>query len=80
MLPAARAEKTKVDIGGVQQGMFIWGRFGPGMPEFWLTRRYPTGPEDLFTTVWSGRYGSCARTSCVGARRWPMCSERVAPP
>lgn len=56
-------------IGGVQQGMFISGagrgrpvllflHGGPGMPEFWLTRRYPTGLEHLFTVVWWEQRGA----------------------
>lgn len=50
------SEKVRVPIDGLPQGMFIKGldsggsvllflHGGPGMPEYWLTRRYPTGLE-----------------------------------
>jgi len=29
--------------------LFVHG--GPGMPEYWLTRRYPFHPEPLFTVA-----------------------------
>ena len=57
------SEKIRVNINGVEQGMFIQSKDatkpvllflhgGPGMPEYFLTRRYPTGLEDLFTVCW----------------------------
>jgi pimeloyl-ACP methyl ester carboxylesterase len=57
------AEKIRVEINGVQQGMFIkstnvdnpvllFVHGGPGMPMYWLTQRYPTGLEEHFTVVW----------------------------
>jgi pimeloyl-ACP methyl ester carboxylesterase len=63
------SEKVWVDINGVQQGMFIKGKNinnpvllfvhgGPGMPEYWLTQRYPTGLEDHFTVVWWDQRGA----------------------
>jgi pimeloyl-ACP methyl ester carboxylesterase len=63
------SEKIWVDINGIQQGMFIKGKNinnpvllfvhgGPGMPEYWLTRRYPTGLEDHFTVVWWDQRGA----------------------
>ncbi|MGB9687156.1 MAG: hypothetical protein ACPLYX_11740 [Rectinema subterraneum] len=49
--------KVRITINGVEQGMFIQSsdihnpvllfvHGGPGMPEFWLTQRYPTDLED----------------------------------
>ena len=61
------SEKAFVDINGVRQGMFIVSRDttnsvllflhgGPGMPEFFLAERYPTGLEHDFTVVrWDQR-------------------------
>jgi pimeloyl-ACP methyl ester carboxylesterase len=67
--PLARSisEKIHVDINGVAQGMFIKGRdtanpvllyLHGGMPEYFLTQRYPTGLEDHFTMVWWEQRGS----------------------
>ena len=61
--------KLDIPINGVSQGMFIEGRDeanpvllfmhgGPGMPEFWLTRRYPTGLAEIFTVVWWEQRGA----------------------
>jgi pimeloyl-ACP methyl ester carboxylesterase len=63
------SEKIRVEINGVKQGMFIKGRIrsnpvllwvhgGPGMPDYFLTARYPTGLEDLFTIVWWDQRGA----------------------
>ena len=63
------SEKIFVDINGVQQGMFIKGKDvnnpillfvhgGPGMPEYWLTQRYPTGLENHFVVVWWEQRGA----------------------
>jgi pimeloyl-ACP methyl ester carboxylesterase len=68
-LPGSLSEKAFVTINGVQQGMFIKSRDarnpvllflhgGPGMPEYFLTQRYPTGLEDYFTVVWWDRRGA----------------------
>jgi pimeloyl-ACP methyl ester carboxylesterase len=68
-LPDSLAEKIWVPINGVEQGMFILSKNsnnpvllfvhgGPGMPEYWLTQRYPTGLEDLFTIVWWEQRGA----------------------
>lgn len=62
-------EKIHVPINGLSQGMFIESRDeanpvllfihgGPGMPEFWLTRRYPTGLAEIFTVVWWEQRGA----------------------
>ena len=73
-LAGSIAEKVRVDINGVQQGMGIRGRSvdnpvllivhgGPGMPDYFLTRDHPTGIEDLFTVVWWDQRGAGCRTS-----------------
>lgn len=67
--PLARSisEKVYVNINGVEQGMFIKGKddsnpvllyLHGGMPEYFLTRKYPTGLEDIFTVVWWEQRGS----------------------
>jgi len=68
-LAGSISEKVFVDINGVKQGMFIKGKDvnnpvllfmhgGPGMPEYWLTQRYPTGLEDHFVVVWWEQRGA----------------------
>jgi pimeloyl-ACP methyl ester carboxylesterase len=68
-LPGAVSEKIHIEINGVEQGMFIKSKNvhnpvllfvhgGPGMPEYWLTQRYPTGLEDHFTVVWWEQRGA----------------------
>ena len=63
------SEKVFVDVNGVRQGMFVVSRDvtnpvllflhgGPGMPEYFLAERYPTGLEDLFTVVWWDQRGA----------------------
>ena len=61
------SEKIFVNINGVQQGMFIKGKdlstpvllyLHGGLPEYFLTQRYPTGLEDYFTVVWWEQRGS----------------------
>ena len=63
------SEKTWVDINGIEQGMFIESHNdanpvllvvhgGPGMPDHFLTTRYPTGLEELFTVVWWEQRGT----------------------
>lgn len=62
-------QKIRVEINGVDQGMFIEAtnpenpvllvlHGGPGMPEHWLTERYPTGLERHFTVVWWEQRGA----------------------
>jgi hypothetical protein len=52
------AEKLRVNINGVEQGMFIkgtnrsnpvllWVHGGPGLPDYFLAEQYPAGLEDL---------------------------------
>ena len=63
------SEKIFVDINGIKQGMFMKSKDstnpvllflhgGPGMPEYWLTQRYPTGLENYFTVVWWEQRGA----------------------
>ena len=66
-LPRSIAEKLFLKINGVEQGMFIKGAdtLNPvllylhgGMPDYFLTERYPTGLEDHFTVVWWEQRGA----------------------
>lgn len=61
------SEKITVNIGGVEQGMFIKGQdvrnpvllyLHGGMPDHFLTERYPTGLDEYFTVVWWEQRGS----------------------
>ena len=68
-LRGSLSEKIYVNINGVQQGMFITSKDnnypvllflhgGPGVPEYWLTQRYPTGLENYFTVCWWEQRGA----------------------
>jgi pimeloyl-ACP methyl ester carboxylesterase len=55
------SEKTFVTIGGIRQGMIIQSKniqnpvllyLHGGIPDYFLTKKYPTGLEDSFTVVW----------------------------
>ena len=63
------SEKSRVPINGVQQGMFVRSRDpanpvllfvhgGPGVPEYWLTAKYPSRIEDDFTVCWWEQRGA----------------------
>lgn len=63
------SEKIHIHINGVPQGMFLRGsdtrnpvllfvHGGTGMPEYFLTRKYPTGLENYFTVCWWDRRGA----------------------
>ncbi len=61
------SEKTFVTIGSIRQGMFIKSKntnnpvllfLHGGMPEYFLTQKYPTGLEDYFTIVWWEQRGA----------------------
>ena len=61
------SEKIRVNINGVEQGMFIKGRdarnpvllyLHGGVPDHFLKDRYPTSLEDIFTVVWWEQRGS----------------------
>lgn len=62
-------EITKVEIGGMEQGMIITGKNeqnpvllflhgGPGNPEYVLAKDYPIHLEDYFTVCWWDQRGS----------------------
>lgn len=66
-VPGSISEKIFVNINDVEQGMFIIGKeprnpvllvLHGGMPEYFLTGKYPTGLENLFTVVWWEQRGS----------------------
>ena len=66
-LPGSISEKLFLNINGVRQGMFIKGKDATnpvllylhgGMPDYFLTRRYPTGLEDYFTVCWWEQRGA----------------------
>lgn len=61
------SEKVFVDINGVEQGMFIKGQnagnpvllyLHGGVPDHFLTDRYPTNLSEIFTVVWWEQRGS----------------------
>jgi pimeloyl-ACP methyl ester carboxylesterase len=67
LLPGSIAEKSYVKINGVRQGMFIRGQnvtnpvllyLHGGLPEYFLTERYPIGFEQDFTVVWWEQRGA----------------------
>jgi pimeloyl-ACP methyl ester carboxylesterase len=66
-LAGSISEKIWVKINGVEQGMFIKSKDSTnpvllylhgGMPDYFLTNKYPTGLEDIFTVVWWEQRGS----------------------
>ncbi|MFO7692255.1 MAG: alpha/beta hydrolase [Vicinamibacterales bacterium] len=66
-LPGGISEKVRVDINGFEQGMFLRARnkskpvllyLHGGMPEYFLTRRYPTGLEAEFVVCWWEQRGA----------------------
>jgi pimeloyl-ACP methyl ester carboxylesterase len=66
-LAGSLSEKVFVNINGVEQGMFIKSKDATnpvllylhgGIPDYFLTERYPTGLEDNFTVVWWEQRGS----------------------
>ncbi len=66
-LPGSISEKLFVDVNGTRQGMFIKSVSAAnpvllylhgGMPDYFLTARYPTGLENTFTVVWWEQRGS----------------------
>ena len=67
LLPGGISEKVFTDINGVRQGMFIQSTDAAhpvllclhgGLPEYFLTERYPTGLENDFTVVWWEQRGA----------------------
>lgn len=66
-LAGSISEKTRVTVNGVEQGMFIKGKDASkpvllylhgGMPDYFLTERYPTGLDEDFVVVWWEQRGS----------------------
>jgi len=66
-LAGSISEKVFIIINGVEQGMFIMSKDAThpvllylhgGMPDYFLTQKYPTGLEDYFTVVWWEQRGS----------------------
>jgi pimeloyl-ACP methyl ester carboxylesterase len=66
-LAGSISEKVFVNINGVEQGMFIQSKDAThpvllylhgGLPDYFLTQKYPTGLEDYFTVVWWEQRGS----------------------
>ena len=66
-LAGSISEKIHVRINGIEQGMFIKSKDAThpvllylhgGMPDYFLTEKYPTGLEDYFTVVWWEQRGS----------------------
>ncbi len=64
---AADRGTIRVEINGVAQGMFIKSRNAShpvmlylhgGIPDYFLTARYPTGLDEDFTMVWWDQRGS----------------------
>jgi pimeloyl-ACP methyl ester carboxylesterase len=66
-LRGSSSEKVFIDINGVRQGMFIQSTdpahpvllyLHGGLPDYFLTERYPTGLQDDFTVVWWEQRGT----------------------
>jgi pimeloyl-ACP methyl ester carboxylesterase len=66
-LAGSISEKVFIDVNGMKQGMFIQTKdithpvllyLHGGMPDYFLTQKYPTGLEDDFTVVWWEQRGS----------------------
>ncbi len=62
-------QKTHIRVNGVDQGLILqyqdparpvllFMHGGPGMPEFWLTQRYPTRLDQSFTVAWWDQRGA----------------------
>lgn len=67
VLERSISEKLFLDVNGVKQGMFIIGKDSSkpvllylhgGLPDYFLSKTYPTGLEDYFTMVWWEQRGS----------------------
>jgi pimeloyl-ACP methyl ester carboxylesterase len=66
-IPGSIAEKIYVNINGAEQGIIIKSKDAThpvllylhgGLPDYFLTKKYPTGLDDYFTVVWWERRGS----------------------
>jgi hypothetical protein len=65
--PGSISEKIHVNINGMKQGMIIKSKDSThpillylhgGLPDYFLSIKYPIGLEEYFTMVWWERYGS----------------------
>jgi pimeloyl-ACP methyl ester carboxylesterase len=86
-LPRSVSEKIFIDINGVKQGMIIESKdtanpvllyVHGGMPEYFLSRQYPTGFEDLFTVVWWEQRGAGLSYSPAIARESLTTAQFIA--
>lgn len=66
-LAGSISEKTFIDVNCTKQGLFIKGKnianpvllyLHGGMPDYFLTAKYPTGLEEYFTIAWWEQRGS----------------------
>ena len=66
-IPHSISEKVRLDINGFEQGMFLRARdrtrpvllfLHGGMPEYFLTQRYPTGLDAEFVVCWWEQRGA----------------------
>ena len=66
-LPGSISEKARAAVNGLEQGMFLRAKdrtrpvllyLHGGMPEYFLTRRYPTGLETEFVVCWWEQRGA----------------------
>lgn len=67
VLAGSVSEKMFLEVNGVKQGMFIVGKdtsnpvllyLHGGLPDYFLSKKYPTGLENYFTMVWWEQRGS----------------------
>ena len=77
-LAGSISEKVFVNINGVEQGMFIRSKdtthpvllyLHGGLPDYFLTQKYPTDLEDDFTVVWWEQRGSGILIQCRHSTR-----------
>src|SRR5690348_7477804 len=67
LLPGSLSEKIFIEVNGVKQGMIVESKdtsnpvllyLHGGLPDYFLSRQYPTGLEDVFTVVWWEQRGA----------------------
>ncbi len=84
-LAGSLSEKVVIKLNGIEQGMFIKSRdftnpvllyLHGGMPDYFLSEKYPTGLEDYFTVVWWEQRGSGLSYS-PGIRRESLTLEQM---
>ncbi len=85
ILAGSISEKVYIDINGMKQGMFVQGKDSAnpvllylhgGIPDYFLTKRYPTGLEDYFTVVWWDQRGAGLSYN-AGIPKDPMTLEQM---